>query len=160
VVAAIANGGDILRPSLVHEIRDANGNVVPGTGPQVVQHVDVGAQNIATMRQAMLQVVESGSATTAQVPGVKIAGKSGTAEYGGRIDSPSGEAANGTYNEHGWFVSYAPFDNPQVALVVFHERGGGAATAGPVSSQIWDYYFHQYLPSRATQPKNGPSPTP
>ena len=160
VVAAIANGGDILRPHLVHEIRDASGNLVSDSEPQIVRHVDVGAQNIATMRQAMLQVVDSGSATTAQVPGVKIAGKSGTAEYGSRIDSPAGEEANGTYNEHGWFVSYAPYDNPQVALVVFHERGGGAATAGPVSSQIWDYYFHQYLPSRSPLPQRSPGSTP
>jgi len=150
VVAAIANGGDLLRPRLVHEIRDANGNVVPLPEPNVVRHLPISEQNIETMRQGMLQVVESGSATQAQVPGVTIAGKSGTAEYGTQLTAAGeGEAANGTYNESGWFVSYAPYDNPQVALVVFHRRGGGAATAAPVSSQIWNYYFNDYLPSRA-----------
>jgi len=149
VVAAIANGGDLLHPHLVHEIRDANGNVVPLNEPNVVRHLPISEQNIETMRQGMLQVVESGSATQAQVPGVRIAGKSGTAEYGTQLTAGVGEAANGTYNESGWFVSYAPYDNPQVALVVFHRRGGGAATAAPVSSQIWNYYFNDYLPSRA-----------
>jgi penicillin-binding protein 2 len=146
VVASIANGGDILRPHLVHEIRDASGNIVPQTQSNVVRHVAVSPENFTIMRQAMLQVVQSGSATQAQVPGVAIAGKSGTAEYGAQLTSPSGEAANGTYNEHGWFVSYAPYDNPQVALVVFHERGGGALSTAPTTSAIWDYYFHQYLP--------------
>jgi penicillin-binding protein 2 len=146
VVAAIANGGDILQPHLVHEIRDASGNLVQSFGRTVVRHVGVSQQNLQVMREAMLQVVQSGSATTAWIPGVVYGGKSGTAEYGSQIYSPAGEEANGTYNEHGWFVSFAPYDNPQVALVVFHERGGGALSAGPVSGQIWDFYFHQYLP--------------
>jgi penicillin-binding protein 2 len=150
VVAAVANGGDLLRPHLVHEIRDASGNLVPLTEPNVVRHIPLSQQNLDIMRQAMLQVVQSGSATGAQVPGVAIAGKSGTAEYGTQLSAiGEGEAANGTYNEAGWFVSYAPYDKPQVALVVFHQRGGGAATAAPTSSQIWNYYFNDYLPARA-----------
>jgi penicillin-binding protein 2 len=161
VVAAIANGGDILRPHLVHEIRNPDGSVVPPSVSNVVRHVAVSPENIAIMRQGMLQVVQSGSAPEAQVPGVAIAGKSGTAEYGNQLTSPAGEEANGTYNEHGWFVSYAPYDNPQVALVVFHERGGGALSAAPTTSQIWDYYFHQYLPQRqAAQAAAGATPTP
>jgi penicillin-binding protein 2 len=160
VVAAIANGGDILRPHLVHEIRDPTGNIVPAGDQRVVRHLNISPQNLEIMRQAMSQVVESGSAPAARVPGVRIAGKSGTAEYGAQLSSPSGEAANGTYNEHGWFVSYAPFENPQVALVVFHERGGGAATAAPTTSRIWDYYFHQYLPSRPASPTSTPTRQP
>ena len=162
VVAAIANGGNILRPHLVHEIRDPSGNLVPLSDDNVARHVDISPQNIQVMRDAMAQVVESGSAPGGKVPGVKIAAKSGTAEYGDQLTAPAGEgeAANGTYNEHGWFVSYAPFDDPQVALVVFHERGGGAATAAPVSSQIWDFYFHQYLPSRSASAQPAPTATP
>lgn len=162
VVAAIANGGDILRPHLMHEIRDPSGNLVPITEQNVLRHLEISPQNIQVMRDAMAQVVESGSAPGGKVPGVRIAAKSGTAEYGDQLTAPAGEgeAANGTYNEHGWFVSYAPYDNPQVALVVFHERGGGAATAAPVSSQIWDFYFHQYLPSRTPGPEATPTAKP
>lgn len=149
VVSAIANGGDLMRPHIVHEVRDANGNLVQTNEPTVDRHLDISPQNFETMREGMLQVVENGSAPGAKVPGVRIGGKSGTAEFGAQLSSPSGEQANGTYNEHGWFVSFAPYDNPQVALVVFDEKGGGALTAGPTSSKIWDYYFHQYLPSRS-----------
>ena len=147
VVAAVANGGDILRPYLVKEVRDAKSNLVSESQRQLERHVEVSPQYFPVMRQAMLEVVENGSAPTGQVPGVQIGGKSGTAEFGSRIYAPSGEEANGSYNEHGWFVSFAPYESPQVAMVVFHERGGGALTAAPTSSQIWDYYFHQYLPS-------------
>jgi len=158
VVSAIANGGDILRPHLVHEVRDASGNLVQSFGHEVVRRIPVSQQNISIMREAMRQVVQNGSAPDAKVPGVQIAGKSGTAEYGNQITSPSGEAANGTYNEHGWFVSFAPFDNPQVALVVFHERGGGAVSAAPTSSVIWDFYFHQYLPQRQAADQSAGAP--
>lgn len=157
IVSAIANGGDILRPTVVHEIRDSAGNLVQATTRSVERHVAVSPENIAVMRQAMLQVVQDGSAPDAKVPGVTIAGKSGTAEYGNQLTTPAGEEANGTYNEHGWFVSYAPYDNPQVALVVFHERGGGALSAAPTSSQIWDYYFHQYLPQKQAGQSNATS---
>ncbi|MGI8550428.1 MAG: penicillin-binding transpeptidase domain-containing protein, partial [Dehalococcoidia bacterium] len=148
VVAAIANGGSILRPHIVHEIRDAKGDLVTQNEPQVERHVDISPENLQVMREGMLGVVENGSAPGAKVPGLQIAGKSGTAEFGARLSTThAGEAANGSYSEHGWFVSFAPYDNPQVALVVFHDRGGGALTAAPTSAKIWDYYFRQYLPS-------------
>lgn len=149
VTAAIANGGAVLRPHLVKEIRDARGNLVRPDQTEPEQHLQISSQNLSVMRQAMLDMVEDGSAPAAKVPGLRIAGKSGTAEFGARVYAPSGEDANGTYNEHGWFVSFAPYDDPQVALVVFDELGGGALTAAPTSATIWDYYFHEYLPSHS-----------
>lgn len=161
VVAAIANGGNVLRPQVVDQVRDAAGNLVSQATPQVDQKLDISPQNLATMRHAMLDVVEQGSAPSGKVPGVTIGGKSGTAEYGERISQGSGEEANGSYNESGWFVSFAPYDNPQVALVVFDKVGGGALTAAPTSSKIWDYYFHQYLPGKANSAASAtPTPAP
>ena len=157
VVAAIANGGDVLRPELVDQVRDSAGNLISQSAPQVDQKLDISQQNLATMRHAMLDVVQQGSAPGGKVPGVTIGGKSGTAEYGERISQGSGEEANGTYNESGWFVSFAPYDNPQVALVVFDKIGGGALTAAPTSSKIWDYYFHQYLPNKANPAAASPA---
>ncbi len=158
VVAAIANGGDLLQPHIVHEIRDASGGLIQSFGRTVASRLPISQTNLEVMREGMQQVVDSGSATTGKVPGVEIGGKSGTAEFGSRIYAPAGEEANGTYNEHGWFVSFAPYDNPQVALVVFHQLGGGATSAAPVSSQIWDYYFHQYLPQLQAQNQQAPGP--
>lgn len=159
VVAAIANGGQLLRPHLVQSIRDASGNLVSEAGPAVQGQLAVSQQNLATMRQAMRLEVVAGSAPAANVPGIAIAGKSGTAEYGQRLTVTSGEEANGSYNESGWYVSFAPYDNPQVALLVFDKKGGGAITAAPTSTKIWEYYFNQYLPSHPGA-SNGTAPTP
>jgi penicillin-binding protein 2 len=106
----------------------------------------------------MLLAVEGGSAATAFLPGYHIAGKTGTAEFGVAL-KPAGDSSNGSYNEHGWFISFAPYDNPQVAMVVFHERGGGALTAAPTAKKIWDYYFNYYK-SGNPNPEASPTPTP
>jgi penicillin-binding protein 2 len=158
VAAAIANGGDVLRPHVVREIDDASGNVVVPPSADVVSHLSVSAQNLAIVRDGMRMAVEgdynTASAYTAYVPGLKIAGKTGTAEYGTALSAPKGDTVgadttggNGTYNEHGWFMSFAPYDDPQVALVVFQEKGNGAATAAPCAADMWKYYFNTWLPS-------------
>jgi len=150
VAAAIANGGDVLRPRVVHEIDDAAGNVVVPPQREVVRHVGVSDANLAVIREGMRLAVEGGSAVNGFLPGQKIAGKTGTAEFGVAI-KPAGETSNGSYNEHGWFISFAPYNDPQVALVVFDERGGGAVTAAPAAKKIWDYYFNHWHKDGADQ---------
>jgi len=71
----------------------------------------------------------------AAVKGLDIAGKTGTAEFGApRFD--------GSHETHGWFVGFAPYDDPQIAVAVFVQRGGGGQEAAPAAAQIFDYYFH------------------
>ncbi len=158
VAAALANGGDLLRPHVVKEIDDAGGNVVVSPQREVVRHLSVSDQNLAIIRQGMLMAVEGGSAANGFLPGYHIAGKTGTAEFG-VATKPAGETSNGSYNEHGWYLSFAPYDNPQVALVVFDEKGGGAVTAAPAAQKIWDYYFNHYKKD-AAQSGTDASPTP
>src|SRR4029077_4362743 len=107
--------------------------------------------NFAIMREAMTQAVSWGSANQGAVAGLKVAGKTGTAEFGPRF-------ADGTYETHAWFSGFAPADDPQVAVTVFLERGVGAIDAAPLASKILDYYFHRPQPLRAdasTQPPVG-----
>ncbi len=86
------------------------------------------------MQEALRQAAEYGPATTGASSYVTIAGKTGTAEFGEQI--------NGTYaTSHAWYTAYAPFENPEIAIVVFLEKGVGATNAGPVVQQILDYYF-------------------
>jgi penicillin-binding protein 2 len=160
VAAAIANGGDIVRPHVVREIDDANGNVIVAPQRDVVHHVGVSDANLAVIKQAMLLAVEGGSAASGFLPGYHIAGKTGTAEFGVAV-RPTGDAVptNGVYTEHGWYISFAPYDNPQVALVVFHQLGGGAVTAAPTGRKIWDYYFNHYK-AGDPNPDSKASPTP
>ena len=138
MTAAVANGGDLLRPRVVREIRDAEGAIVLASQPEVQRRVPVSTQNLAVMREAMRQAVADGTANLAAVPGVAVAGKTGTAEFGQRIGAGS---IYGRYREHGWFTGFAPFENPEIAVVVFHQEGGGGASAAPTAGRILRAWF-------------------
>jgi cell division protein FtsI/penicillin-binding protein 2 len=84
----------------------------------------------------MRQAVSWGTAKNASVSGVQVAGKTGTAEFGEPL-------ADNQHETHAWFSGFAPFQDPQVAIVVFLEKGNGAINAAPTASRILDYYFHR-----------------
>ena len=134
VTAAVANGGDVLIPHVVHEVKDASGKVIVPPWRSVKNNLNVDPRNINVMREAMRQSVDNGAAATAKSKSVQAAGKTGTAEFGER-------RADGSYLEHGWFTGFAPYSNTEIAVVVFLEQGNGAGTAAPVASKIFDYYF-------------------
>jgi penicillin-binding protein 2 len=136
VSAAVANGGKLLQPRVVREVRDPNGNIIKANEPVVQRQIPVSPENFAIMREAMSQAVSWGTAKDGGVRGVQVAGKTGTAEFGPRF-------ADGTYETHAWFSGFAPADDPQIAITVFLERGVGATHAAPLAAQIMDYYFHR-----------------
>ncbi len=123
VGASVANEGIIMKPFLVEEIRDHNGNVIKWFGSEkwLEPINEVTAREITKM---MLKVVEDGTGKAAQISGVKVAGKTGTAEV-----------AN---NEpHAWFIGFAPAEAPQVVVVVIVENGGqGGKVAAPIAKKI------------------------
>jgi penicillin-binding protein 2 len=149
VTAAVANGGTLLTPRVVREVRDAQQHVIVPAGPKIEGNVGVSASNLAILRDAMTQAVSWGSANLASLPDLKVAGKTGTAEFGPRF-------ADGSYETHAWFSGFAPADNPQVAITVFLERGVGATNAAPLAAKILDYYFHR-APQRADTTQPAPS---
>jgi penicillin-binding protein 2 len=136
VAAAVANGGDILVPHLVKEVRTATGDVIKAKTNNVKRNLNIDPRNIALMREGMREAVADGSATTGRSSVVQLAGKTGTAEFGE-------QRPDGTYQEHGWFTGFAPFENPEIAVCVFLETGGGALSAAPVASKIVSYYFQR-----------------
>lgn len=146
VAAAIANGGDVLVPHVVREIVDADGNVMRRIEPEVQQKLGISEGNLAIMREALRQAADYGPARTGASSYVTIAGKTGTAEFGQQI--------NGVYEtSHAWYTGYAPYDNPEIAVVVFLEKGVGGTHAGPVAKQIFDYYFErQQFAEQGTSP--------
>lgn len=136
MLSAVANGGEVLQPQVVREVQDAEGRVVRPFRKEVLRRVEVSPANLALVRQGMKEaVVRLGTATGAQVPGVEIAGKTGTAEFGA-LDPRTGQRPT-----HGWFLAFAPIENPRIALVVFQEQGQGALTAAPLAGKILQYYF-------------------
>ncbi len=146
-VSAIGNGGKVLRPHLVREVRDGHGNVLQRFEQGVRGTVPAEPEYLQIVKEAMRQSVTQGVAQDAAVQGVEVAGKTGTAEFG-----PA--AWDGSHETHGWFVGFAPYDEPEVAVVVFFERGGGGSDAAPAASAILDYYFHG--PQLAQEPALNP----
>jgi cell division protein FtsI/penicillin-binding protein 2 len=99
----------------------------PAGAPHLSRRVRLQPQTLGTLRAGFKQCVESGTCQGVAVPSVEVAGKTGTATAIG--------------GSHAWFVGYAPADKPEVAMVVFLERGTGAADAAPLAGQILKQYF-------------------
>lgn len=143
---AIANGGDLLTPRVVKELRDSFGNPLEDLDPGLRSHVPVDPEYLQIIRTAMRQSVTDGVARNAAVKNVAVAGKTGTAEFGSQRE-------DGAYETHGWFVGFAPYEDPQIAVVVFVQHGGGGNDASPAAAKIFDYYFN--APGFAALPEDG-----
>ncbi len=135
LTAAIANGGDLLKPRVVHGFR--NGDLVTTLRPQTSGHLEASEAHYEVVREGMLAAAaDGGTAATGRPVGARIAGKTGTAEFGQPY--PDGE-----FDTHGWYIGYAPYDEPEVAVVVYLEYGVGATHAGPVARAILEAYYEQ-----------------
>lgn len=154
-MAAIANNGTLMKPQIVKQVSDVNGQAVTTFAPQAIRKIPVDLANIKIVQQGVEAVVNwpDGTAIKAQVPGVKVAGKTGTAEYCDDLAQKTGECYRGHVPSHAWFTAYAPADNPSIALVVFIYNGGeGSVTAVPVAQKILQYWFQQHPLTPAPTP--------
>jgi penicillin-binding protein 2 len=145
VMAATANGGTLYRPRIVHHITDAQGNVVQPFRPEIIRTLPISPENWSLIQQGLEGTVVYGTATRAQVAGVRVAGKTGTAQFCDDIARQMGICREGfAQPTHAWFMAYAPVENPQIALIVFIYNGGeGSKTAVPVAQEILNWYFHR-----------------
>ena len=143
--AAVANGGTLYRPQLVLQTRDVEGNVVRDYQPDVIRELPVSQENLALVREGMRAAVLRGTAEWLQVGGgLKVAAKTGTAEFCESYPECVDEDGK-ILTAHAWFTAFAPYDDPEIALVVFVYGGGeGAVTAMPVAAEILNYYFQLY----------------
>jgi penicillin-binding protein 2 len=153
LVAAVANGGTRLRPTLVKSIKSADGTVVTQAKPEVVGHLPISPANLALVRQGMWNVVNyhKGTAYTHRIEGVEMCGKTGTAQVVGRKPSEklTKEELAQHLKPHAWFVAYAPAQDPKIAVAVIIENGEhGSSAAAPVAAAV----IRQYL--------LGPEPAP
>ncbi len=132
VAAAVANHGRLMVPHLLDRIIDPEGQTVQRVAPRVQAVVmkPSTADAVTTMMEA---VVNEGTGTAAQIPGVQVAGKTGTAE------TQIGTAINNV-----WFIAFAPASNPTVAIAVTLKGvpGQGAAFAAPVARQVMEVLLH------------------
>ena len=127
VAAGIANGGTVMRPYVVGKITAPGGETVKRTSPHALSRA-VSPETAAQLTQMMQAVVQSGTGTAAQIPGVPVAGKTGTAE--------TGVAGRNTTS----FIAFAPANAPRVAVAVFLENqsGVGGRTAAPIAKTVME----------------------
>lgn len=134
VAAAVANQGGVSNPYLVKRIFDADGNTVDETEPLPLGRAMAPA-TASVLSQMMERVVTEGTGRQAAVPGVRVAGKTGTAEGAG--DGP-----------HAWFIGFAPIEEPTIAIAVLVAGGGDvgeSATGGTVAAPIAADLIAQWL---------------
>lgn len=127
VAAGVANSGEVMRPYVVDTVRDSDLSVVTQTSPESYSQA-ISASTAEELTEMMTLVTQpGGSGTNAAIPGMEVAGKTGTAE-------------TGTDLTHNWFIGFAPADDPQVAVAVVIEFGGGSGNelAAPIARQMME----------------------
>lgn len=137
VASAVANGGVTPIPYLVENVFDADGNTLEETEPTELGRA-MGPETASILAQMMERVVTEGTGRQAAVPGVRVAGKTGTATGSGDFSNP-------------WFIGFAPVDAPTVALAVLVEgspASGETATGGSVAAPIASELIQTWLASQ------------
>lgn len=131
-IGSIGNGGKLLVPHMVKKATDTNGQVIFENTPEVIREDFISTQNLMTVQKGMRQVVTDGTARSMASLSVEVAGKSGSAQY------------QNNERVHSWFGGYAPYDDPQIAILTMVEGGGMSTEAAiPMAKQVIDYYFNR-----------------
>ena len=128
VAAAVANHGTLMKPHFIDRVVDQDGRTVKTISPSVYNEV-MKPSTAQALSQMMSRVVEEGTGTPAQLGGISVAGKTGTASIG----------APGSGLTQPWFIGFAPADNPKVAVAVTIARtqgGFGGTVAAPIARAV------------------------
>jgi penicillin-binding protein 2 len=129
-VSAIANGGTWYRPHAVRKLFNPDADPKEIVIPIEGKKLPIKQEALELVRQGMFLVVNgAGTATHIRIPGINVAGKTGTAQ------NPHGK-------DHAWFIGFAPFENPKIAIAVIAENAGfGGAVAAPIAKQLIEFYL-------------------
>ena len=127
-VAAVANDGIMMKPMLVNEVLTPEGSNLKTIEPEVISTVTT-KDNAKIIKEFMRGVVTSGTGAAAAVPGIAVGGKTGTADHDDKKDIAE--------PPHSWFIGFAPYENPTIALAVIVEEGGtGGGAAARIASGV------------------------
>ncbi|MFC1700549.1 penicillin-binding protein 2 [Patescibacteria group bacterium] len=130
-ISAIANGGILYQPQLVDKIINLDSGEFKDISPVVVRDNFISYDNLNVVKKGMRKAVISGSACSMSNLSIKVAGKTGTAQFG-------------TDQMHSWFVGFAPYEDPQIVLTILIEEGGeGHEAAVPVAKDALEWYFNK-----------------
>ncbi|MBI2880844.1 MAG: penicillin-binding protein 2 [Candidatus Tectomicrobia bacterium] len=169
LISAVANGGTLYRPLLVRRVEESDGTVSQVFAPEVRGRLPVSPENLAIIRKALRGVVHDprGTGFRAKIPGIETAGKTGTAQVvrlKHRKDSAEQQAGSRLARDHAWFVAFAPFEEPLIAVVVLAEHAGvGGSRYAPLARDLIAHHLglsQGPAPPRARAPASpaaGPS---
>lgn len=138
----INRDGFVRKPTLIREVRDGEGNVLRTASVQNHLQTALTPYVIDQVSLGLRQVMIDGTGKKLGVEGINLAGKSGTAEYCDNVAQAANRCQYGAWPAHAWMVAYAPYEKPEIAVVVFVYSGEeGSTVAGPVAQEIIDAYF-------------------
>ncbi len=127
MTAAVANGGSLYRPYILDRVESAEGEILETGEPEIRDRLPISPETMDLIQDAMIAVVNEGTARRARLPYVQVAGKTGTAENPHGLD-------------HSWFIGYAPADSPRIAVAAVMENAP-SGSAVPVVRRVIDAYL-------------------
>jgi penicillin-binding protein 2 len=153
MIAAVANGGTLYRPRLVKFVENQDGSVLDRTQPEIIRQARFSDESLKLVREGLEDVVShpNGTAHSVFTPGIRIAGKTGTAQ----VVKFSADAVykectrlERRFRHHGLFVAYAPVENPKIAVAVVAEHACHGTTAAPIAMAVIKKYLSKLNPEK------------
>jgi penicillin-binding protein 2 len=130
--AAIVNGGKIIQPHVVDKIVDSDKNIVKTIEPKILRENFIEQDNLEIIKKGMRQTITAGTAPLLNNLSIPVGAKTGTAQVAGQR------------NSNAWVTVFAPYDNPQIVLVVLLENAGeGSQVAVPIAREVLEKYFNK-----------------
>jgi penicillin-binding protein 2 len=157
MISTVANGGTRVTPHVIKAVNDGNGwKSVPA--PAVADHVAFKPETLAALRDGLWMVVNAhGTGGRGKVEGRDVSGKTGTAQVISNEGKARAKASGKDLRDHGWFVFFAPRDNPEIAGVIFGEHNEHGFLGAPIAKHVIETYFakKEGKPLPVLQPKDG-----
>ena len=150
MMAAVANGGMLLKPYIVKRIEEPGGTTIKEFFPEIRRQIAGSSENLEVIRKALRDVVNGvrGTGKRSRLKNIIVSGKTGTVQVVRMKSNEELEKENEVpykYRDHAWFVAFAPYEKPEIAVAVLVEHGGhGGTTAAPIAKKIFKKYFKLY----------------
>lgn len=149
LIASVANGGTLFQPTYIEEIRTQRGKVKQRFNPVIKARLPIRKIYFSTVKKALVGVVEDrkGTGRASKIEGVKVGGKTGTAQIIRQKKRIKSEKLPWEYRDHAWFVAFAPSDDPGIAVAVIVEHGGhGGSVAAPIARKVIEAWLNTRSP--------------
>jgi penicillin-binding protein 2 len=157
MISAIANGGFLSTPHLVKKIEDSEGKLIKEFSPKNLKNIEMDPEILKHLKEGLRGVVYEphGTGHRARLKNVVVSGKTGTAQVVGMKESKDidpEEKIPYSFRDHAWFIAFAPYENPDIAVSIIIEHGGhGGETAAPIARKIMENYFIHYPPTKISE---------